>query len=299
VVSLGGRLAFFPPRGSISGMLAQPPSRTWQIAGRKIAFRGTPLVMGILNVTPDSFSDGGAYRDPEAAVTAALRMIEEGADILDIGGESTRPGHVAIDAKTELARVLPVIRALASKTSTPISIDTYKAEVACRAIEAGATIVNDVWGLTRDPGMATAVAQTGAGAVIMHNRTEPAAGLSILEELRRFFGEAAERAAKAGIPEEAIVLDPGIGFGKTLEQNLWLLGHLHELRGLGFPVLLGASRKSFINKVSPSGVDDRIGGSIATTTLATLAAVDIVRVHDVAAHRQAIRVVEAATDAKA
>lgn len=249
--------------------------------------------MGILNVTPDSFSDGGAYALPEDAAAAAQRMIAEGASIIDIGGESTRPGYAPVDANTERKRAIPAIESLSAVSDVPISIDTYKAEVAAAGLEAGAHIVNDVWGLSRDPGMAKAIAGGGAAAIIMHNRTEIDGSLDIFEDMRAFFSKAVETSLAAGIGEDQIVLDPGIGFGKTLEQNLAILGSLARLNEYGFPVLLGASRKSFINKISPSEPDERIGGSVVTTVFAALAGISIVRVHDVSAHMQALRVVEA------
>lgn len=249
--------------------------------------------MGILNVTPDSFSDGGAYASVAEAVAAAQRMVAEGAAIIDIGGESTRPGHAPVDAGTELERTIPVIESLTAIATVPISIDTYKAEVARAALDAGAHIVNDVWGLTRDPDMARTVADAGAAVIIMHNREQADASLDIFEEMKVFFSRAVEQALAAGVGEDQIVLDPGIGFGKTLEQNLAILGNLARLNDCGFPVLLGASRKSFINKVSPSEPDKRIGGSVVTTVFAALSGIAIVRVHDVATHMQALKIVEA------
>lgn len=249
--------------------------------------------MGILNVTPDSFSDGGAYPSVAEAAKAAQRMLAEGAAIIDIGGESTRPGHAPLDAATERARAIPVVDAVAAISNAAISIDTYKAEVAAAALEAGAHIVNDVWGLSRDPDMAKAIAGGGAAAILMHNRHEIDASLDIFEDMRTFFDKAVEKALRAGLGEDQIVIDPGIGFGKTLEQNLAILGNMARLNDYGFPVLLGASRKSFINKVSPSDPGDRIGGSVVTTVFAALAGISIVRVHDVATHVQALRIVEA------
>lgn len=274
-------------------MLSKPPARTLRARGRSIAFGPLPVLMGILNVTPDSFSDGGSYASPEDAVGAARRMMAEGAAIIDVGGESTRPGHVPLDAATELQRVLPVIERLSAIPEIPISIDTYKAEVARKAIAAGAHIVNDVWGLSRDAAMAGVIGESGAAAVIMHNREEIDGSLDIFEDMKSFFAKAVEKCLAAGAGEDQIVLDPGIGFGKTLEQNLAILGDLARLNEYGFPVLLGASRKSFINKVSPSAPGERIGGSIATTVFAAFAGTAIVRVHDVATHRQALRIVEA------
>lgn len=274
-------------------MLAKPPARTLRARGLSIPLGPQPIVMGILNVTPDSFSDGGSYDSVAVAVAAAERMTTEGAGIIDIGGESTRPGHEAVDAETEMSRVLPAIRGLAAVSGIPISIDTYKARVAAEGVKAGAHIVNDVWGLTRDPDMARAIADSDAAAIIMHNRVEIDGTLDIFEEMKAFFGAAVEKALRAGTGEDRIVLDPGIGFGKTLEQNLAVLGNLSRLHDYGFPVLLGASRKSFINKVSPSEPSERIGGSVVTTVFAALAGLSIIRVHDVATHVQALRVIDA------
>ena len=274
-------------------MLAKPPAKTLRARGRTISLGPRPIIMGILNVTPDSFSDGGAYASTDEAVAAAQRMAADGAAIIDIGGESTRPGYAAVDAATELNRVMPIVESLASISGTPISIDTYKAEVARAALKAGAHIVNDVWGLSRDPDMAKAIADGGAAAIVMHNREQLDASLDIFEDMKVFFSSAVEKALRAGVGEDQIVLDPGIGFGKTLEQNLQILGNLVKLNDYGFPVLLGASRKSFINKVSPSDPGDRIGGSVVTTVFAALAGIAIVRVHDVATHMQALKIVEA------
>jgi len=251
------------------------------------------LIMGVINVTPDSFFDGGRYPTPEAAVAASLQLIAEGADIIDVGGESTRPGHVPVSADEELGRVLPVVTALAHETAAPISIDTYKAAVAEKALKAGVHIVNDVWGLSRDPGMAKIVAAHDAAVIIMHNREQADPSLDILEELTAYFKKALDRAAHAGIRQNRIVLDPGIGFGKTLDQNLTILAHLDELVRLGYPVLLGVSRKSFIGKLFKSEADERLPGTIAANVAGVLAGVAIVRVHDVAAHAQALKIAEA------
>ncbi len=261
--------------------------------GCSIALSPRPIIMGILNVTPDSFSDGGAYASAGEAVEAAKRMMAEGAAIIDVGGESTRPGHDVVDAATERKRTIPVVEALASISTAPISIDTYKAEIARAALGAGAHIVNDVWGLSRDLDMAAAIAEGGAAAIIMHNREQADGSLDIFEDMKSFFGAAVDKALRAGVGEDQIVLDPGIGFGKTLEQNLQILGNLPRMHGYGLPVLLGASRKSFINKVSPSDPGDRIGGSVVTTVFAALAGISIIRVHDVATHLQALKIVEA------
>ena len=274
-------------------MLDAPKLRALDARGRKLPVGGRTLIMGILNVTPDSFSDGGSYPTAHAALAAGLEFAAEGADIVDVGGESTRPGHEPVDAETELARVLPVIAGLAAGIKAPISVDTSKAAVAEAALKAGACIVNDVWGLAQDPDMAGVVAAHNAAAVIMHNREKVDPGLDILAELSTFFARALDRATAAGIRPDRIVLDPGIGFGKTLEQNLIILARLGTFCALGFPVLIGASRKSFIAKLSPSEPRNRLPGTIAANVVAAFAGAAIVRVHDVAAHVQALRIADA------
>jgi dihydropteroate synthase len=274
-------------------MLDALKSRALDARGHKLPLGGRTLVMGIVNVTPDSFSDGGRYPTADAAIAAGVQLFAEGADIVDVGGESTRPGHAPVGAETERARVLPVIAGLAAATAAPISIDTSKAAVAEAALAAGACIVNDVWGLGRDPGVASVVAAHDAALVLMHNRAKADPALDILAELSTFFSRALDRAIAAGIRPERIVLDPGIGFGKTLEQNLTILARLDKLAALGFPILIGVSRKSFIARLVPSEPQDRLPGSIAANLIAVLAGAAIVRVHDVAAHVQALRVAEA------
>lgn len=274
-------------------MLDAPKSRALDARGRKLPIGGRTLVMGIVNVTPDSFSDGGRYPTADAAIAAGAQLVGEGADIVDVGGESTRPGHEPVDAGAELARVLPVIAGLASQTGAALSIDTSKAAVAEAALKAGASIVNDVWGLARDPRMAFVVAAHDAAVVIMHNRETADPALDILAELSTFFSRTLDSASAAGIRPDRIVLDPGIGFGKTLTQNLTILARLETFTALGFPILIGVSRKSFIAKLSPSEPDDRLPGTIAANAIAVLAGAAIVRVHDVAAHMQALRIAEA------
>ena len=256
-------------------------------------------VMGIVNVTPDSFSDGGLHERPAAAVAAALRMADEGADLLDIGGESTRPGHVPIPAEEEWARIAPVFAALAAagRPLPPISLDTGKAEVAAQALAAGASIVNDIWGFQRDPGLASVAAENGAGAILMHNRETIDGSIDILADVPRFLEHAVATARRAGVAEDRIVLDPGIGFGKTLAQNYQLIAALPRLRAeLGFPILLGASRKSFIGRLfEPQPPPPaRLPGTLAANAFAVaLGGADIIRVHDVAEHVQAVRVLDA------
>ncbi|WP_181706946.1 dihydropteroate synthase [Chthonobacter rhizosphaerae] len=253
------------------------------------------LVMGILNVTPDSFSDGGRFAAIEAAVAHAGDLVEEGADILDIGGESTRPGATEVPLEEEIRRVEPVIREIVARHSTPISIDTYKAGTADAALKAGARIVNDVWGLQREPEIARVAADHGAPVIVMHNRRAIDETLDIIEDMKTFFGRSIEIALKAGVPDGHIVLDPGVGFGKTFEQNLQAVARLPEVKALGYPILMGTSRKSLIgilndNKLAPK---DRIHGTIASNAAAIMLGADIVRVHDVRAHIEAARVVEA------
>ena len=254
---------------------------------------GRTLVMGVVNVTPDSFSDGGVHFRAEDAVAGALRMAAEGADILDLGGESTRPGYSGISAEEEWARVRPVLEALAQiEALPPVSIDTTKAEVARRALKAGAAIVNDIWGFQRDPELARIAAEAGAAAVLMHTRDSLHDGLDIVDDMLRFFERSLDIARAAGVEENRIVLDPGIGFGKTLPQQFQAIAGLPRLKSLGFPVLLGVSRKSFIGRLfdPPPAAAARLPGTIAANTFGVLAGADIVRVHDVAAHVQALRV---------
>ena len=251
--------------------------------------------MGIVNVTPDSFSDGGVLFELERAVDAAVQMVEDGADLLDVGGESTRPGAQAVETSAELARVIPVIERLAARVTVPISVDTYKASVADRALAAGASIVNDVWGFQRDPDIASVVAETGAAAILMHNRERADPDLEIVDDILRFLDRSARLAVAAGVPQDRIVLDPGIGFGKTPEQSFQALASLRRLKALGFPVLLGASRKRFIGSLfdPPPPPLERGPGTIAAHVHGALQGADIVRAHDVAAHVQALSVLDA------
>jgi dihydropteroate synthase len=247
------------------------------------------LIMGIVNVTPDSFSDGGRYATLDQAVAHAVRLVEEGADILDIGGESTRPGYTPVDEDEELRRVIPVIETLAGRVNVPISIDSYKPSVAERAIQAGAHIINDIWGLRRDRRMAEVAARYGCPVVVMHNRDTPhpgsptAAVRAMIRDLQRSVAIARE----TGISDDRIILDPGIGFGKTHEQNLEVMRRLRDVAGLGFPVLLGPSRKSMIGRVLGLPTDQRVEGTAAAVAFGICGGVDIVRVHDV---QQMVRV---------
>jgi dihydropteroate synthase len=260
--------------------------------GSRLGGYGRTLVMGIVNITPDSFTDGGLFFHPDTAITHARHLVDEGADILDIGGESTRPGAQMVPMEEEWKRVEPVIRALSAVVACPLSIDTYKAEIAARAVAAGASIVNDVWGFQADAGMADVVASLGVSAVLMHNRKEIDPSLDIMEDALRFLEHSLNLASRAGVPSERLAVDPGIGFGKTLDQNLVMIAQLHRLKQFGVPVLLGASRKSMIDKIYPSAPMQRLPGTIATHTIGILAGADIVRAHDVSAAVQAARVTD-------
>lgn len=253
------------------------------------------LIMGVVNVTPDSFSDGGLFAAPEDAVAQAIRLAREGAAIVDVGGESTRPGHEPLSAEAEAARVVPVIAELAGRIDVPISVDTYKASTAKSALAAGATIVNDIWGLQRDPDIAHAAADAGAPVIAMHNRERPDPTLDVIDELRRFFERSLAIARRAGIPDRHIVLDPGIGFGKTPAQQLEALRRLPEIAALGFPVLVGASRKSLLARIlgRETAPRERVEASVAIHVLAATLGADIIRAHDVAAHVKPLRVVDA------
>jgi len=250
---------------------------------------GPPLVMGILNVTPDSFSDGGRYLAADAAVDQATRMAGEGADIIDIGAESTRPGHDAVASETEWRRLEPVFAGTAG-LAPPISIDTSKAAVARRALQAGASILNDIWGLQRDPEMAPLAAETGAPVICMHNRETVDPVIDIVSDVLGFLNRSLEIARKAGVRDDRIVLDPGFGFGKTASQSLELLRRLDRIAGLGFPLLIGLSRKRFIGQYSGEPqADARLHGTVTANLLAALSGhAAILRVHDVKPHRQAL-----------
>ena len=269
----------------------QKPGPAWLAA---LLGQGRPLVMGVLNVTPDSFSDGGRFLDPTAAVIHAGAMTEQGADILDIGAESTRPygGMQPVGADEELARLKAVLPAIAA-LGVPVSIDTNKASIAAWALDQGAAMVNDVWGLQRDPEMAALIAARKVPVVVMHNRDEADGKIDIIADVTSFFERSLAIAAKAGITRDRIVLDPGIGFGKTPEQSLTCIARLGDLKRFGLPLMVGASRKRFINAVTPSKPDERIGGSISAHLLAVRNGTAIVRVHDVAETVQALRIAAA------
>jgi dihydropteroate synthase len=262
-----------------------------EIGGRRFEWGSRTYVMGIVNVTPDSFSGDGVGDDRDAAVAQGLRMVEEGADLLDVGGESTRPGHVPISAADEIARTQEVVRRLSHESRAPVSIDTYKVEVAEAAVAAGATIVNDIWGLARSPALAELAARLDCALVLMHNQEGTVYAGDLMIEIKRFLGAAVDAALAAGVPRERIIVDPGIGFGKTADQNWEVMRRLEELKELGQPVLVGTSRKSFIGKLLDLPVTERVEGTAATVTASILRGADVVRVHDV---REMVRVVRVA-----
>lgn len=249
-----------------------------------------PVIMGIVNVTPDSFSDGGLFVSREAALAQAKKLAAEGADIVDVGAESTRPGHTPVSAAEEWARLEPLLAALVREAGVPVSIDTYKAATARRALSVGVAVVNDVWGLQRDPDMAPAIAEAGAGVVVMHNRAESDPEIDIVADMLRFFERSLEIARRAGVPEAHIALDPGIGFGKSRQQNYEALRATPEILKLGFPLLIGVSRKSIFKGLPDGQVEGRIIGTIAANLIAAGAGAQIFRVHDVAEHRAAFEV---------
>ena len=272
------------------------PSKTFsqalRIGSREFLWGERTYVMGIINVTPDSFSGDGLGTDVDAALAHALRFQDEGADILDVGGESTRPGHAPVDEDEELRRVIPLIERLAGSATTPISVDTYKASVARRALAAGATMVNDIWGLRRDPEMAGVVAEAGVPVVVMHNQEAPIYK-DVVADVMAILRESLRRAEAAGIPREWVIVDPGIGFAKRPEHSLELLRRLGELRALGCPVLVGTSRKSSIGAVLGLPVEERLEGTAATVAIAIANGADIVRVHDVKAMVRVARMSDA------
>jgi len=281
--------------------------RQWQLARRSLAYGERTLVMGVLNVTPDSFSDGGQFFSPERAVAHAEQMINEGADLIDIGGESTRPGSEFVTEEEELRRVIPVIERLAGISSVPISIDTTKSSVARAALEAGAEIVNDISGLRFDPQIADEVANAKAGLILMHSRGTPKTmqqlppADNLLKEVIDGLRESVSLTQQRGVASQSIAIDPGIGFGKTAEQNLELIANLDQIaRALeNFPILIGTSRKSFIGKLLDSApADQRLHGTIASTVVAAMNGAHIVRVHDVKAAVDAVRIVDAIARAR-
>ena len=292
-------------RGSSETVTTMTRPTHWKIRNGTLPLGSRTLVMGIVNVTPDSFSDGGKFFSPDAAIAHGKQLVAEGADVLDIGGESTRPGSNEVPDEEEIRRVVPVIEGLRD-LKTPISIDTRKAAVAKAAIQAGAQIINDVAGF-RDPGLAPLAASTGAGVVLMHMRGEPRTMQSdihyddVVREVRDYLLERARAVERQGVARESIVLDPGIGFGKRsgkgIEDNALLLRHLGTLTDLGYPVLVGASRKSFIGNILRLPMPDRLEGSIAAAVIAAWEGANVVRVHDVRATRRAVDLADAVRNA--
>ncbi len=263
-----------------------------KIGNRDFVFGKKIYIMGILNATPDSFSDGGRYNKIDLALAQTERMIEDGADLIDVGGESTRPGHTVIREEEEISRVVPVIREIKKRFDVPVSIDTYKSEVARAAIDAGADLLNDIWGFLRDEGMAVLAAQSGLPVCLMHNR-ETTDYKKFVPEVLADMKKCLNVAEKYGVKKENIILDPGIGFGKTYEQNLEMMNHLEEFCTLGHPVLLGASRKSMIGLTLNLPVTEREEGTIATSVIGAIKGCDFVRVHNVGANARALRMTEA------
>jgi dihydropteroate synthase len=258
-----------------------------------------PVVMGILNLTPDSFFDGGQFREVETAVAHAKRMAAAKCDIIDVGGESTRPGAATVSEAEELSRVETVLATLAATLDIPLSIDTYKSKVAARAAELGAVLVNDVWGLQKDPAMADTVAAAEAAVVIMHNRAEKDGSIDILAEIRSFFARSLALAEAAGIPHSRIILDPGVAFGKTARQNVRILASLPELREFGCPILVGISRKAFFGSLSVGQPETQLVGTIAANLAAYASGAALFRVHDVAEHVTAFNIFHAIRAASA
>lgn len=271
----------------------------WNCCGRTIALGKRTLVMGILNTTPDSFSDGGHFSDPLVAVERALEMVAQGADIIDVGGESTRPGAAPVSTVEEIRRTVPIIGKIREQSEVPISIDTTKAEVAFQALEAGATIINDVSALEADEKMAEIVAQSGAGTILMHKKgspknmqNHPTYG-NVVQEVRAYLEDRAQTCIQHGIDRNQLMIDPGIGFGKTTAHNLELLRGLPELEECGFPILVGASRKNFIGEISGCSVaKERRGGSLGVAAWATLQGTHILRVHDIIDTCEACRLLD-------
>jgi len=248
--------------------------------------------MGILNVTPDSFSDGGNYNQLDNALFRAEEMIRQGTDLLDIGGESTRPGYTRLSDEEEICRIVPVIRAVRERFEIPVSVDTYKGNVAEAAVQAGAHMINDIWGFRHDEKIRKVVAESGAACCLMHNRLQPKYQ-NFLPEVLEDLKESIALARKAGVREDRIMLDPGVGFAKTYEQNLAVIRHLEELQTLGFPVLLAASRKSLIGQTLDLPVDQRLEGTLALTVMAVLKGCSFVRVHDIVENKRVIQMTEA------
>lgn len=266
------------------------------IGGKKFYIGGHTYIMGILNMTPDSFSDGGSYKSKDEALRRVEKMISEGADIIDAGGESTRPGYQKISDEAEIERVVPVIEAIKARFDIPVSVDTYKSGVAETALLAGADLVNDIWGFKYDRHMAEIVKAYDAACCLMHNQ-EGTVYSNFLEDVAHSLKESVQLAENAGISRHKIIIDPGVGFGKTYEQNLLVLKYLESFKSIGLPVLLGASRKSAIGLTLQVPAGERLPGTIAATVLAVMKGVSFVRVHDVLANKQAVMMAEAVINA--
>lgn len=263
-----------------------------KIGNRDFDIKNKTYIMGILNVTPDSFSDGGKYNRLDAALFHAEEMLRDGADIIDIGGESTRPGHTVITDQEEISRVVPVIEAVKSRFDVPVSIDTYKGTVAEAALKAGADLVNDIWGFKHDKKVADLTAQYKAACCLMHNRHK-AVYDDFLSDLVKDMEECIKIAREAGVSDDRIILDPGVGFGKTYEMNLEAIHHVDVLHQLGFPILLGTSRKSVIGLTLDLPADQRVEGTVATTVIGVMKGCAFVRVHDIKENKRAIQMTEA------
>lgn len=262
------------------------------IGNKKFDLKNKCYIMGILNVTPDSFSDGGKWNNMDSALKHAEEMINEGASIIDIGGESTRPGHVVITETEEIERVVHIIERVKKEFDIPVSIDSYKSNVVDAALKAGADFVNDIWGLKYDDKMAALIAKAGVPCCLMHNRHE-ANYKDFMEDMKNDLRETIDIAKKAGIEKDKIILDPGVGFGKTYENNLTAINHLEELNELGYPLLLATSRKSVIGLTLDLPADQRVEGTVATSVMGVMKGASFVRVHDVKENLRAIRMVEA------
>ncbi len=263
-----------------------------KIGNREFKEHGKTYIMGILNVTPDSFSDGGKWNDKDRALFRVEEMLKEGMDILDIGGESTRPGYTQLSAEEEIARIVPVMESVKSRFDVPISLDTYKSAVAKAGIHAGADLINDIWGLKFDEEMATVIAKSGLPCCLMHNRQE-AVYQNFMADVEKELSQSLQLAQQAGIASDKIILDPGVGFGKTYEQNLEIISKLEELHMFGCPLLLGASRKSVIGLTLDLPVEDRLEGTLATTVIGVMKGCSFVRVHDIRANVRAVKMAEA------
>lgn len=270
-----------------------PEKITMKIGKKTLCFGERTYIMGILNVTPDSFSDGGDYTDVDKAVAHAKEMIADGADMIDVGGESSRPGYNEISAQEEMKRVLPVIERLRKETDTIISLDTAKSSVAQAGVERGAHMINDIWGLQRDPDMAKIAAKYGVPVIAMHNQQTTEYKGDMFEEIKAYLNRSVQIALDAGVKKENIILDPGIGFGKDVEQNMAVMRRLSEFRDMGYPVLLGTSRKRMVAAVLNVPPKDRTMGNVATTVIGIMQGMDIFRVHDVKENMQAAKMADA------